>query len=388
MIIDRRITNHLVMALSRHPVVVIIGPRQCGKTTLAKSIYDSVDKEVIYLDLENRSDEIKLTDPTLIFQDNREKLIIIDEAQRMPALFPQIRSEVDKKRIAGRFLLLGSASPELNKQFSETLAGRIHYIQLHPFDLLESEEIIPLKDLFFYGGFPPVVKETDKTFKKEWLDDFIFSYVERDLQMYGMPATASVSRRLWEMLAWQTGNLVNYTELARSLGVTTPTIINYIEFFIRSFMVRRVEPYFFNIRKRLKKSPKLYITDTGMLHCLLRITDYDQLLGNPVIGNSWETFVMNQVFALKSRDIDILFYRTQTGVEMDMVLVRGLKPVACAEIKFTSVPKISRGMTTALQDLQTRNNFIITPYSDEYRIREDITVCNISDFLKKHLDEI
>ncbi len=175
MIIERRITNHLVMALSRHPVVAIIGPRQCGKTTLAKSIYDRVDKEVLYLDLENRSDEIKLTYPTLIFQDNREKLIIIDEAQRMPALFPQIRSEVDEKRMPGRFLLLGSASPELNKQFSESLAGRIHYIQLYPFDLLETQDITSLKDLFFYGGFPPVVKETDKTFKKEWLDDFKFS---------------------------------------------------------------------------------------------------------------------------------------------------------------------------------------------------------------------
>lgn len=386
--LKRRIADKLKMALNLFPIVGLIGPRQCGKTTLSKLITESIDKEVVYIDMEKKADEAKLSDPEIFFKDNRNKLVIIDEVQRMPSLFPQLRAEVDEKRLPGRFMLLGSASPKLSQQSSESLAGRIHYIPLHPFDLVETEDISSLNDLFFYGGFPPVVTETDKEFKRDWLEDFIFTYVERDLQILGMPAMASVSRRLWEMLAWQTGNLANFSELAKSLGVTSPTINKYMEFLTRSFMVHKIEPHFFNIKKRLKKSPKFYIADTGILHRLLRIKDYNQLLGHPVLGNAWETFVVNQVLALKPDDLDIWFYRTQSGVEMDFVFGRGLKPEVSAEIKFTSAPKTTRGMTTGINDLKTKKNFIITPYSEEYRIREDIIVCNITDFVKKHLQEI
>jgi len=377
--IKRYLYSELNFSMEKFPVVCITGPRQCGKTTLAKFICSERGKDYVYLDLEKLEDYRRIQEPGLFFQDNREKLIVIDEIQRQPQLFPEIRAEVDTDRRAGRFLILGSASPDIILNTSETLAGRVKYINLHPFILSELNKT-DWKDLFFWGGFPNVVLDNDTLFRKDWLDNFIYTYLERDLPMLGLKASPVQIRRLWEMLAYQAGNLLNSSSLARSLGVSNHTVNAYMDYLEGAFMIYRINPFEINIGKRIVKSKKVFIADTGLLHRLLRIDNYNQLMSTHLAGHSWENFVLLQILPLIRKNWNIWFYRTHTGVEADLVLGKGLKPEICIEIKLSSTPTVTHSFATAIDDLQTTKNYIIVPSGKKYRLREDITVCSINDF--------
>jgi predicted AAA+ superfamily ATPase len=366
--------------MEKFPAVCLTGPRQCGKTTLAKLFCSEQKKDFVYLDLEKVEDYRRIQDPGLFFRDNRQKIIVIDEIQRKPDLFPEIRAEIDTDRKAGRFLILGSASPDIILNTSETLAGRIKYIHLHPFIISELNNKTDWKDLFFWGGFPNVVLDNDSLFRKDWLDNFIYTYLERDLPMQGLKASPVQIRRLWEMLAYQAGNLLNSSSLARSLGVSNHTVNAYMDYLESAFMIYRIDPFETNIGKRIVKSKKVYIADTGLLHRLLRIDNYDQLMSTPLAGHSWENFVLTQILPVIRKNWNIWFYRTHTGIEADLVLGKGLKPEICIEIKLSSAPTITHSFATAINDLKTTKNYIIIPDGMKYRLREDITVCSINDF--------
>ncbi|MFC1733069.1 ATP-binding protein [candidate division KSB1 bacterium] len=378
--IPRFLYDELKNAVEKFPVVCINGPRQCGKTTLTKIYCSESKKEFVYLDLEKLEDFRRISDPGLFFRDHREKLIIIDEVQRLPELFPQIRAEVDDDRRSGRFLILGSASPDIVMNSSESLAGRIKYIHLHPFILPELKNSINLKDLLFWGGFPNVVLDNDIAFRKDWLDNFIYTYLERDLPMLGLKTSPVQVRRLWEMLAYQAGNLLNSSSIGRSLGVSNHTVNAYIDYLEGAFMIYRIDPFMTNIKKRLVKSKKIYIADTGLLHRLLRIESYDQLMSSPFAGHSWENFVLTQILPIIRKNWNISFYRTHSGVEADLILGKGIKAEICIEIKLSSAPSLTHSFTTAIEDLKTMKNYIIIPEGKSYRIREDITVCDINEF--------
>lgn len=387
MMIPRSISAKVESYCEIFPVVAIIGPRQTGKTTFVKDFAPRINKSTIYLDLENPADLDKLENPQLFFHQNKEKCIIIDEVQTKADLFPVLRSFVDDNQKNCNFIILGSASPELLKQSSESLAGRIGYVELGTFSTKELQSNYNLQKHHFYGGFPLayLTAENNATI---WLDNFIKTYLQRDLPMLGLKADPQKIRRLWEMLAWQTAGLLNYNAISKSLGISNHTVTDYIDFLEGAFMVRRLQPFHYNIKKRLVKSPKIFITDTGILHRLLRIQNYDQLLGNPLLGNSWETYVINQIALEKPGDIDLYFYRTHAGAEIDLIFARGLIPLAAVEIKFSLTPSISKGFISGIETLQLKNSFIITPADDDYFKNETIKVCGIKSFIEKYLPSL
>jgi predicted AAA+ superfamily ATPase len=387
MLISRLQLQTLQNLANSFPVIGIIGPRQVGKTTLAKEFSKLISKETVYLDLERPSDIDKLKEPELFLGELTDKCVMLDEVQRLPEIFPLLRSLVDEHRVPLRFVLLGSASPDLLRNTSETLAGRIAYAELGGFNFLEIKENLSLKEHHFKGGFPEAALSPDIETTKLWLDNFIITYLERDLPLLGLTASPVVTRRLLEMLAWQNGRILNYSTLSKSLGFSNQTANRYIDFLEGAFLITRLQPFYFNIKKRLVKSPKILMRDTGMLHRLLRLESFEQLMGNPLLGASWEAYVIEQIRGLKSNDIDLYFYRTHAGAEVDLVLAKSLKAVSSIEIKFTSTPNMSKGMHQCIADLETGKNFIITPKSDDYPIRENVRACNIERFLTKYLQE-
>lgn len=388
MYINREITDELIRLIKQFPVVGIIGPRQVGKTTLSKELMDHIEKECIYLDLELPSDQTKLSEPQLFLEQHFEKCIILDEIQRMPEIFPILRGLVDKYRVGGRYIILGSASPSLLKQSSESLAGRIIFKELTPFNLIEIADNHDLPLHWFRGGFPDAFLAPDEQYYRNWMRSFIQTYLERDLPLLGLPANPELMGRLWTMLAHFHGGIWNASNFSRSLGITVPTVNRYLEFLDAAFMINRLQPFYLNLKKRLVKSPRVYIRDSGILHYLAGISDFQDLQGNPLIGNSWEGYVIEQVEQVLPDDIDLYFYRTHNGSESDLVPVRGSRPLACIEIKYTSAPEASKGFRISIQDLGTENNFIITPKSDTYPVGDGITVCNLFDFLSCHIHSI
>jgi uncharacterized protein len=383
---SRIVENELISQLSYFPAVGIIGPRQVGKTTLAKAITEKLNLETLYIDLENPEDESKLFDPVLFFRENENRCVILDEVQRRPDLFPVMRSMIDQNRRAGRFVMLGSASPELIRDTSESLAGRIAYLELNPLNLLEIEESIEnQKKLWLRGGFPNSLLAPNDKLSKTWRTNFIRSYIERDLPMLGLDADKALIMRLWRMLAHAQGGVVNYSALSRSLGVTSNTVKKYISFLEGAFLLRSLQPYHANVKKRLVKSPKVFVRDSGILLHLLSVYKYDDLTNNPILGAAWEGFVMDQIIAICADEFDYAFYRTHEGTECDLVLLEGDKPKICVEIKFTASPKPSKGMLQAFKDLQAEYNYIITPYSNQYKVHETIEVIGIRQFIEKHL---
>ena len=378
--VHRYLFPELKYAVSKFPVVCITGPRQCGKTTLARFYCSESGKIHIYLDLEKSDDFRRFSDPGLLFNDNREKLIVIYEIQRSPEIFPELRAEIDADRRPGRFLILGSAGPDIINRSSETLAGRIRYINLHPFIINEIHDRIKLNDLFFWGGYPEVVLGNDDRFRKDWLDSFITTYLERNLPMIGLKASPVQIRRLWEMLAYHAANLLNSSTLALSLGISNHTTNTYLDYLEGAWMIYRIAPFDFNTGKRIVKSKKIFISDNGLLHRLLRIESYDQLMGNPIAGHSWENFVFTQIFHLVGNKWNVCFYRTHSGQESDLVLCKGPVPEICVEIKLSSAPSLTKSFISSIAELGTKRNFIIIPYGNSYRLREDIFVCNLGDF--------
>lgn len=379
--IPRFITNNLLETISYFPVTGIIGPRQVGKTTLAKFLIQKTEKDSVYIDLENPMDSAKLTDPILFFNRNQDKCVVLDEIQRAPELFPILRSMVDNKRIPGRFIILGSASPDLIRDSSESLAGRIAYEELAPFNITELGHEKDLYYHWFSGGFPDAFLAPNRSLSKKWLTSFVQTYIQRDLPMLGLNISPEVIRKLWTMIAHLHGSILNMNNLSKSLEISSTTIKRYLSFLENAFMIRQLYPYSVNIKKRLVKAPKIYVRDSGILHNLLNIPDFDSLESNPIIGASWEGYAIEQITQKLDMDTFSFFYRTHEGAECDLVLVKGGKTEMAIEIKYTSSPKINRGLSLAFKDVDAKQNFIITPNTDEYYIRENIRVCSLKSFL-------
>jgi len=381
--IKRLATEKLQECLKYFPCVAIVGPRQVGKTTLVKSLISQLTKDSIYLDLELRTDFIKLLDPETYLQQHADKIVIIDEVQRNKALFPVLRALIDMDRRPGRFILLGSAGPELIRDSSESLAGRIAYVELFPLNLIEVNRKISMDDLWLKGGFPDAVN--GRIPHQLWMRNFIRTYLEQDLPMLGFPAGKSISERLWTMLAHHHANLLNYSELSKSLELSVNTVKNYIRFLENTFLIRQLQPYHMNIKKRLVKAPKIYIRDTGILHYFLDIPDFDSLYNHIKMGSSWEGFVIEQIASAIDDDMNLSFFRTQQGAELDLLIEKKGKLLAAIEIKYGSDPRLSKGNLLAAETLGVHRKFVITKSSEEYMLSNGFLVCDLQGFLEKHL---
>jgi len=379
--ITRHLQSGIETALHRNPAIAVLGPRQVGKTTLAKTIAKKSAGSV-YLDLENPLDKRKLEDAYSYLHSLGNSCIILDEVQLMPALFSILRPLIDENRVAGRFILLGSASPALVKGVSESLAGRISYMELPGIGLTELPDKNDYKRNWFRGGFPNALLAGSDEASQAWLDDFIRSYVERDLaHLFGVELSSVILRNFWIMLAHSNGNIWNAEVFARSLGVSAPTVLRYLSFLEGGYIARRLPPWFVNAKKRLVKSPKVYIRDTGIVHRLLNIPDYDALLGHPGVGGSWEGYVIEQIYQRRPPDVDLFFYRTQAGAECDLVLVKGITPIACIEIKLSNAPVISKGFFSCVEDLEPKYKYVITPESDTFTTGQGVVVTGLYNFL-------
>lgn len=360
------------------PAVGIIGARQVGKTTLAKSL---LNENSIHLDLESDLDIGLMAQPGIFFRQNADKRIIIDEVQRMPELFSLLRAIIDEDRRPGRFILLGSASPNLLRDSSESLAGRIAYVELSGLNLLEIGPENLLK-LWTRGGFPLSFQSSSDKKSIFWRKQLTRTFVERDLPALGLDANAQQLNRLLIMLAGQVGQLYNASTFAKALGITPPTVRKYVDFFQNAFIVDFLQPYHINIKKRLTKSPKIYFNDPGIMHSLLGIGSYNDLIGHAIAGFSWENFAIRQIKSILKDEFEYHFYRTQDGTESDLVLVQNDTPLYSLEFKFTNTPKPTKGTHLAIQDLGTTRNFIVTPENRRYPITENLEVISLTELIE------
>ncbi|MFW5883610.1 MAG: ATP-binding protein, partial [Verrucomicrobiota bacterium] len=374
--ISRRIREKVAKALNRQAAVALLGPRQVGKTTLARSIEDA--DAAIYLDLEWPEDRQKLADPAFFLSRYEDKLVILDEIHRVPEIFQPMRRIIDEGRRhgkgIGRFLILGSASIDLLKQSGESLAGRIEYIELNPLDCLEIDGgKDALTQLWVRGGFPDSYLAASDEDSMVYRLNFIRTYLERDVPQFGPRIPAETLGRLWTMVAHSQGGLLNAAELGRSLSITGKTINSYLDLLCDLLLLRRLPPYFANTRKRLVKSPKVYVRDSGLLHALLGIGDFEKLAGHPVIGSSWEGFAIENMLAAAPDSTRASFYRTSAGAEVDLVLeLPGQPKPWVIEIKQGSVPKPSRGFHESIQDLNPERAFILYGGEDHYPINDAV----------------
>jgi len=370
-VITRKIQETVEESLHKYPVVGILGSRQVGKTTLAKIIRENITKEIVYLDLELPSDINKLRDPELYLSQFAKSLVIIDEIQRMPSLFPLMRALIDKKRINGRFLILGSASPELIKHASESLAGRIIYHKLAPF-ILHEVGYGRIPELWLRGGYPESYLSQNEKGSFTWRETFIRTYLEMDIPQLGVHVPSMHLRRFWTMLAHLHGQLWNASRIAGSLGISAPTARRYLDILTETFIIGQLQPYHLNIKKRLIKSPKIYIRDSGLLHALLRVRTMEDLQGHPSLGNSWEGFVIEQIIGLIPENWEYYFYRTGAGAEIDLLLFDSRNKPVAVEIKYSLSPKITKGFWQAYKDLSCKMGFIIYPGEESYPLGNNV----------------
>jgi uncharacterized protein len=387
--INRLNLNDIKLLLGVFPAVAIVGARQVGKTTTARQLGKLLSKDIIYFDLENSEDLLRFSDPSTLLRQYRDQCVVIDEVQRLPELFTALRPEIDAFRIPGRFLLLGSASPDLVRGVSETLAGRIAYFELHPLNIIEAiGKGIGQRHHWFRGGFPEPLLMKDHASFYQWMQHFISSYIERDLSvLFGVGYSRLVMKNLISMLAHAHGGLYNAEAYSRSLGVNKGTVNRYLEFIEGAYLVKRLPPWHMNIKKRLVKANRIYLTDSGLVHYLNRIGNPDDLQGHLISGASWEGYVIEQIRSVKPEDSDLYFYRTQNGAECDLLIVDGIRPLVAIEIKKSDIPDISKGFFSSIADLKTFENFVITPNSKTY-IHKDIKVCSLIDFLMNELPRI
>lgn len=371
----------IIEKLNQNPAVAIIGPRQVGKTTLAKQISKEFLKPSVYLDLERTSDLAKLKEAELYFRDNYNKLIIIDEIQRLPSLFQTLRSVIDERREAGeenaQFLLLASAALDLIQGVSETLAGRVAYVELGGINLIEVAGYASQEQTWTRGGFPRSLLANDDYQSFSWREDFILSYLERDIPALGPRVPAETLRRLWTMVAHSQGQVINQSEIASSLGMSVPTIRRYLDLFVDLMLLRRLQPWAGNVKKRLIKSPKHYVRDSGLLHALLNINSYDSLLGNPVIGKSWEGFVIENLLSVTPKHIVPLFFEAVSNAEIDLLLEDRNQQLIAIEIKRSLSPKLEAGFYSACQTINPVKKYIVYPGSENYPFDEQIQVVSL-----------
>jgi predicted AAA+ superfamily ATPase len=376
--IDRLLHAHLADAIANSPAVALLGPRQVGKTTLALAIGQR--HNALYLDLESEQDRAKLAEPELYLADHQDKLVILDEVHRAPGLFPVLRGLIDQGRRAGRrsgqYLLLGSASLDLLKQSGETLAGRIAYLELTPFNVLETK-VLSVDDLWVRGGFPESLLATDATRSLRWRQDFIRTYLERDIPQFGPRIAAETLRRFWGMLAYQQGELLNTAQLARNLGIDVKTASGYLDLLVDLMLVRRLPPWHANLGKRLVKSPRVFVRDSGLVHALLNIMDKETLIAHPVVGHSWECFVIENLLACVSSNAQAYFYRTSGGAEIDLLLSWPDGSLWAIEVKRSLGPKVERGFHAACSDLMPARKFVVYPGVERYRLATDIEAISL-----------
>ena len=365
--ISRSLGAIISARLRQFPAVALIGPRQVGKTTLARWLAGAADS--VYLDLEDPADLAKLDDAPGYLRRLGRRLVVIDEVQRAPGLFQLLRVLVDERvrggEVAGQFLLLGSAAPDLLRQSGESPAGRIAYLELSPLDIRETGGDLASR-LWVRGGFPPSFLAESDWQSAEWREQFIRTYLERDVPQLGPRVPAETLRRLWTMLAHGQGSLLNLAALARSLAIDGKTVARYVDLLADLFLVRRLPPFHANVRKRLVKSPKVYVRDSGLVHTLLRLDDEDGVLGHPIAGASWEGFVVETLIRAAPHRARASFYRTATGVEVDLLLELPDNRLWAMEIKRGSAPGVEKGLRIALDDLQPDRTFLVHSGDERY----------------------
>jgi predicted AAA+ superfamily ATPase len=383
--IERLLTKKILRDLTWSPIVGLVGSRQVGKTTLVKHLQSQIAKPTLYLDLELQEDWFKLQDAQSYLSGHADKCVIIDEIQVRPELFALLRALVDQKREPARFILLGSAAPHIVKLNTETLAGRIAYHELPPFSLSEIRSLFSQETHWVRGGFPGSLLASEAFISRKWLDDFTETFIHRDLSRLGFNVPAGLLRNMLSMLAHLHGSMFNASGLAASLGVTQPTVNKYIALLEGSFLIRRLPPYFANMGKRLTKSPKLYLRDSGLLHYLFRVFDMERLRGNPAVGASWEGYVIEQIIREAPEFSDFYYYRTQNGAEVDLLMITPSGKKVCIEIKFSVAPVISKGFYQSIEDLQSDFNYVITPSGECFDRSDKLRICPLGIFLEKEL---
>lgn len=373
--IARDLEEKIKFKLKNSPVVAILGPRQCGKTTLSKKMISEIPS--VYLDLQKRTDLNKLNEPEIFLERHRDKLVCLDEIQLKPEFFSHLRSEIDQDRKNGRFLIIGSASRDLIKQSSESLAGRISYLDLTPFLFGEVKAEYSWQDLLFRGGFPGSLLSSGNTESNEWREDFIRTFLERDIPALGFSIPVPIMDKLWRILAHYHGQTINYSKIAGTIDISQQTLKKYIAILEQTYMIRLLQPYEANIKKRLVKSPKIYIRDSGILHTLLGIENFDDLLANTVIGASWEGYAIENLIAANA-GFKPYFIRTSNGAEIDLILEKG-KERKIYEFKFSKALSPSRGFYEIVQDLETENTktYIVAPVDESYEYKKNIWITNL-----------
>ena len=378
--IERRILPDVQQRLGEVPAVALFGPRQVGKTTLALTLGEQ--RGAIYLDLESEGDRARLAEPELYLADHLARLVILDEIHRAPGLFPVLRGLIDRARREGAahglYLLLGSASLDLLKQSGETLAGRVSYLELDPFDVLELGVKATAEDrLWLRGGFPDSFLASNDARSLRWRQDFIRSYLERDIPQFGRRIAAETLRRFWTMLAHHQGGVLNVAQLARNLGVDAKTAATYIDLLVDLLLVRRLPSWQANVGKRLVKSPKVYVRDSGLVHALLAVADREMLLSHPVVGASWEGFIVEQLLTVAPEGVQGFYYRTSGGAEVDLLLRFPGGQSWAIEIKRSLAPRPKRGFHSACVDLTPERRFVVYPGDDAYPAGDDIQVVSL-----------
>lgn len=388
MILPRLVAPHLRALIGQFPAVALLGPRQAGKTTLAHALADELAEKAVYLDLELPSDRAKLSDVELYLSAHENQLVILDEIHRVPGIFQTLRGVIDRRRRKGirtrQFLLLGSASMDLLKQSAESLAGRIAYLELAPFRVAEVEVLGPdtADRLWERGGFPDSYLAADDSASFRWRLAFIQTYLERDIPALGPRVPAETLHRFWQMLAHNQGQLLNAARLAAGLGVGGQTVARYLDILVDLLLVRRLPPWTPNIGKRLVRSPKVYVRDSGIVHALLGIAEGEQLLGHPVVGPSWEGFVVESLLVAAPPGSNAWFYRTSAGAEIDLVLEPGPKKLWAIEVKRSLSPHPSRGFHLACEDVKATRRFIVYPGREQYRLDSFTDVAPLSAMVK------
>lgn len=388
--IRRRQAATVAATLRTFPVVAILGPRQVGKTTLAHMVAADLSKTSAYLDLERPSDRAKLADPELFLGRRAGKLTILDEVQQLPEIFAVLRSLVDERirggEKAGHFLVLGSASRDLLRQSAESLAGRIAYLELAPFGLDELKQVkgnSVTDRLWLRGGFPPSYLARSDQQSLDWRAQFVATYLERDLPQLGLRLPAEQVRRLWSMLAHSQGSQWNAARLAAGLGVSGNTVRHYLDVLTDLFMVRQLPAWSGNSQKRLVKSPKVYVRDSGIAHQLAGIADHDTLLGHPLCGPSWESFVIESVLVHLPATWRASYYRTSAQAEIDLVLEGPKRQVLAIEIKRSLAPQLTKGYHLGFADLGATRGYVVMPEGESFPLAPKIQAMPLREFLSE-----
>ncbi|SFE15994.1 hypothetical protein SAMN05518672_104706 [Chitinophaga sp. CF118] len=388
--IIRRLEIRVKQVLQRSSSVLLMGPRQVGKTTIALNISETVP--AVYLDLENRLDLEKVRDIATFHAENTEKLIILDEVQRIPEVFAPLRGIIDKERRkgnkAGQFLFLGPTSIHLLQQSSESLAGRISYIELHGIDVLEyaGQNLELINTLWLRGGFPNSLLAASDNDSVDWRRDFIKTYLERDIPQLGPRIPAQTLERFWTMLAHNQGGIINTSNLARSLEVSSVTVGRYLDLMVDLLLVRRLQPWTFNVGKRLVRTPKVYVRDSGITHALLNISTYNDLLGHPVVGGSWEGFVIENIMSVVPARALPFYYRTSNGAEIDLILEFSGKEKWAIEVKRSSSPALSKGFHIACDDIKADKRYVVYSGKDRFSLGEGVTAIPLADLMQELLN--